>query len=166
MCDDEDVRASEQPGTASDRPVEDPDDDTPKEACGVFGVYAPGQPVAHLTYLGLYALQHRGQESAGMAVSNGETLMVQKDMGLVAHVFDDIKLATLRGHLAIGGWTHVGLAGARDRSSICGSDSWLSPPGTVRHLNRQRLLRISKGRPARLPFFLGRMRRAKRLSYT
>ena len=45
------------------------DDDTPKEACGVFGVFAPGQPVAHLTYLGLYALQHRGQESAGMAVS-------------------------------------------------------------------------------------------------
>jgi amidophosphoribosyltransferase len=44
---------------------------TPKEACGVFGVYAPGQPVAHLTYLGLYALQHRGQESAGMAVSDG-----------------------------------------------------------------------------------------------
>ena len=43
-------------------------DDTPKEACGVFGIYAPGQPVAHLTYLGLYALQHRGQESAGMAV--------------------------------------------------------------------------------------------------
>ncbi len=114
MCDDEDVRASEQPGTASDRPVEDPDDDTPKEACGVFGVYAPGQPVAHLTYLGLYALQHRGQESAGMAVSNGETLMVQKDMGLVAHVFDDIKLATLRGHLAIG----------HTRYSTTGSSTW------------------------------------------
>ena len=114
MCDDEDVRASEQPGTASDRPVDDPDDDTPKEACGVFGVYAPGQPVAHLTYLGLYALQHRGQESAGMAVSNGETLMVQKDMGLVAHVFDDIKLATLRGHLAIG----------HTRYSTTGSSTW------------------------------------------
>ena len=54
-------------------------DDTPKEACGVFGVFAPGQPVAHLTYLGLYALQHRGQESAGMAVSDGETLTVVKE---------------------------------------------------------------------------------------
>ena len=118
MCDDEDVRASEQPGTASDR-VDGSvgagaDDDTPKEACGVFGVYAPGQPVAHLTYLGLYALQHRGQESAGMAVSNGETLMVQKDMGLVAHVFDDIKLASLRGHLAIG----------HTRYSTTGSSTW------------------------------------------
>ena len=119
MCDDEHVRASEQPGTASDHPVgpsdgTDADDDTPKEACGVFGVYAPGQPVAHLTYLGLYALQHRGQESAGMAVSNGETLMVQKDMGLVAHVFDDIKLASLRGHLAIG----------HTRYSTTGSSTW------------------------------------------
>ena len=52
-------------------------------ACGVFGVYAPGQTVAHLTYLGLYALQHRGQESAGIAVSDGETITVVKDMGLV-----------------------------------------------------------------------------------
>ena len=119
MCDDEHVRASEQPGTASDHPVgpsdgTDADDDTPKEACGVFGVYAPGQPVAHLTYLGLYALQHRGQESAGMAVSNGETLMVQKDMGLVAHVSADIKLASLRGHLAIG----------HTRYSTTGSSTW------------------------------------------
>ena len=56
-------------GTGARAPA--PDDDTPKEACGVFGVYAPSQPVAHLTYLGLYALQHRGQESAGMAVSDG-----------------------------------------------------------------------------------------------
>ncbi len=129
MCDDEHVRASEQPDPVAAQlvghpdeghlevgplDVGQPDDDTPKEACGVFGVYAPGQPVAHLTYLGLYALQHRGQESAGMAVSNGETLMVQKDMGLVAHVFDDIKLATLRGHLAIG----------HTRYSTTGSSTW------------------------------------------
>ena len=58
-------------------------------ACGVFGVYAPGQGVAHLTYLGLYALQHRGQESAGIAVSDGQTITVSKDMGLVTQVFDE-----------------------------------------------------------------------------
>src|SRR5687768_14659353 len=50
-------------------PLRDPDDDAPKEACGVFGIYAPGRAVAHLTFDGMFALQHRGQESAGMAVS-------------------------------------------------------------------------------------------------
>ncbi|HEV2369042.1 MAG TPA: amidophosphoribosyltransferase [Acidimicrobiales bacterium] len=73
-----------------------------KEACGVFGVYAPGQPVAFLTYDGLYSLQHRGQESAGMAVSDGDTIMVVKDMGLVSNVFDERTLTPLQGHLAIG----------------------------------------------------------------
>ena len=67
------------------------------EACGVFGVYAPGQPVAKLTYFGLFALQHRGQESAGIAVSDGETITVVKDMGLVTQVFDERKLAPLDG---------------------------------------------------------------------
>ena len=71
-------------------------------ACGVFGVYAPGQAVAHLTYLGLYALQHRGQESAGIAVSDGQTITVSKDMGLVTQVFDERRLAPLDGHLSIG----------------------------------------------------------------
>ena len=55
----------------------------PREACGVFGVMAPGSSVAHQTYLGLYALQHRGQESAGIAVSDGSNVTVVKDMGLV-----------------------------------------------------------------------------------
>lgn len=85
-----------------------------REACGVFGVYAPGEAVAKLTYLGLYALQHRGQESAGIAVSNGRSVHVLKDMGLVAQVFDDTKLAGLHGHLAIG---HV-------RYSTTGSSTW------------------------------------------
>ena len=89
-------------------------DDAPKEACGVFGVYAPGQPVAHLVYLGLHALQHRGQESAGMAVSDGETITVVKDMGLVTHAFDDRTLAGLPGHLAIG----------HTRYSTTGSSTW------------------------------------------
>ena len=78
------------------------EDGKPTEACGVFGLYAPDQPVAHLTYLGLFALQHRGQESAGMAVSDGHDLTVVKDQGLVTSVFDDRSLAGLVGHLAIG----------------------------------------------------------------
>ena len=77
-------------------------DDRIGEACGVFGVYAPNQDVAKLTYFGLFALQHRGQESAGIAVSDGETITVVKDMGLVTQVFDERRLAPLEGHLAIG----------------------------------------------------------------
>ena len=65
-----------------------PDELGPKDACGVFGVWAPGEEVSKLTYFGLYALQHRGQESAGIAVSDGHHIVVYKDMGLVAQVFD------------------------------------------------------------------------------
>jgi amidophosphoribosyltransferase len=88
--------------------------DGPREACGVFAVHAPGQPVAHLTYYGLMALQHRGQESAGIAVSDGGEIFVTKDQGLVASVFDDQKLAALSGQLAIG---HC-------RYSTTGSSTW------------------------------------------
>ncbi|MCJ7745708.1 MAG: hypothetical protein MUP40_05400, partial [Actinobacteria bacterium] len=56
--------------------------DSPEEACGVFGVYAPGEEVGRETYFGLYALQHRGQESAGIAVTSGDGILVIKDMGL------------------------------------------------------------------------------------
>ncbi|MGH3370089.1 MAG: amidophosphoribosyltransferase, partial [Nocardioidaceae bacterium] len=80
----------------------DPHERGPQDACGVFGVWAPGEDVAKLTYFGLYALQHRGQESAGMAVSNGRQILVYKDMGLVSQVFDETSLNSLRGHLAIG----------------------------------------------------------------
>ncbi len=90
------------------------DDDSLKEACGVFGVYAPGQPVAQLTYLGMFALQHRGQEAAGMAVSDGNEIMVVKEQGLVATVFDDRTLAPLVGHLAIG----------HTRYSTTGASEW------------------------------------------
>ena len=58
--------------------------DSPEEACGVFGVWAPGEEVARVTYFGLYALQHRGQESAGIAVTSGDGILVVKDMGLVS----------------------------------------------------------------------------------
>jgi len=90
------------------------DEDSLREACGVFAVHAPGQSVASLTYLGLFALQHRGQEAAGMAVSDGELLTVVKDQGLVASVFNDRTLAGLHGHLAIG---HC-------RYSTTGSSTW------------------------------------------
>ena len=76
--------------------------DSPKEACGVFGVRDPRQPVAHLTYLGLFALQHRGQESAGIAVSDGAKILVDKDMGLVSAIFDEHRLRALPGTMAIG----------------------------------------------------------------
>ena len=79
----------------------DPQDQGPQDACGVFGVWAPGEDVAKLTYFGLYALQHRGQESAGIAVSNGRQILVYKDMGLVSQVFDESTLEALKGHLAV-----------------------------------------------------------------
>ena len=88
--------------------------DTVSDECGVFGVYAPGEAVANLTYYGLYALQHRGQESAGIAVSDGDSIVVFKDMGLVSQVFHDRHLTTLQGHIAIG---HV-------RYSTTGSTNW------------------------------------------
>jgi amidophosphoribosyltransferase len=76
--------------------------DKPEEACGVFAVMAAGQAVANLTYFGLYALQHRGQESAGIAVFEGEQVRLHKDMGLVSQVFDQDILERLPGTLAIG----------------------------------------------------------------
>jgi len=79
-----------------------PGSDNPREACGVFGVYGPGEDVARITFYGLYALQHRGQESAGIATSNGTDFNLRTGMGLVSQVFDEEDLAFLRGHIAIG----------------------------------------------------------------
>ena len=100
----------------------DPHDRGPQDACGVFGVWAPGEEVAKLSYFGLYALQHRGQESAGIAVSNGSQIMVFKDMGLVSQVFDEATLSSLRGHLAIG---HA-------RYSTAGASVWSNAQPTFR----------------------------------
>ncbi len=100
----------------------DPQDLGPQDACGVFGVWAPGEDVAKLTYFGLYALQHRGQESAGIAVSNGRQILVYKDMGLVSQVFDETTLAGLNGHLAIG---HA-------RYSTTGASTWENAQPTFR----------------------------------
>ena len=78
------------------------DDDAPREECGVFGIYAPGEDVARLTYFGLFALQHRGQESAGIMVSDGSQVKWYKEMGLVTQIFDERTLSQLQGHIAIG----------------------------------------------------------------
>ena len=76
--------------------------DRPEEACGVFAVYAPGEDVARLTYFGLHALQHRGQESAGIAVGDNDTVTVTKNLGLVSRVFKESDLDSLTGDVAIG----------------------------------------------------------------
>ncbi|GEL95931.1 amidophosphoribosyltransferase [Cellulomonas composti] len=98
-----------------------PDEKGPQDACGVFGVWAPGEEVAKLTYFGLYALQHRGQESAGIATSNGTQLLVYKDMGLVSQVFDETALNALQGHIAIG---HA-------RYSTTGASNWENAQPTL-----------------------------------
>lgn len=85
-----------------DSTISSPDSDHPQEHCGVIGIYAPGEDVARLTYFGLYALQHRGQESAGIASADGAEMYCQARMGLVAQVFDEPTLSHLPGHLAIG----------------------------------------------------------------
>jgi len=88
--------------------------ESPKEECGLFGVWAPGEDVSRLTFFGLFAQQHRGQESAGMAVSDGVNLLVYKELGLVSQVFDEATLGTLQGDLGIG----------HTRYSTTGSTTW------------------------------------------
>jgi amidophosphoribosyltransferase len=90
--------------------------------CGVVGIYAPGRQAADLASLGLFALQHRGQESAGVAVSDGEGVMVYKDLGMVAQVLDERRLPSLQGHLAI----------AHCRYSTTGSTVWENSQPTFR----------------------------------
>ena len=98
------------------------DDKAPQDACGVFGVWAPQEEVAKLTFYGLYALQHRGQESAGIAASDGERILIYTDMGLVSQVFTETDLASLTGELAIG---HC-------RYSTTGSSTWVNAQPTLR----------------------------------
>jgi amidophosphoribosyltransferase len=98
-----------------------PGEKGPQDACGVFGVWAPGEEVAKLSYFGLYALQHRGQESAGIATSDGSKIVVYKDMGLVSQVFNEAALNTLTGHIAVG----------HTRYSTTGSSSWQNAQPTL-----------------------------------
>ena len=98
-----------------------PGEKGPQDQCGVFGVWAPGEEVAKLTYFGLYALQHRGQESAGIATSTGEKILVYKDMGLVSQVFNEASLESLQGHIAVG---HA-------RYSTTGASHWRNAQPTL-----------------------------------
>src|SRR5215212_4186930 len=97
--------------------------DGPRDECGVFGVYAPERDVARLSYFGLFALQHRGQESAGIAVSEAGRLTALRDLGLVTQVFDERKLHGLHGQLAIG----------HTRYSTTGSSQWANAQPLVQH---------------------------------
>ena len=106
-----------------------PEDRPPRDACGVFGVWAPNEDVAKLAYYGLYALQHRGQESAGIAVSDGSRIVVHKEMGLVAQVFDEPALTALRGHIAVG---HC-------RYSTTGASVWANAQPTFRSTGKTSL---------------------------
>ena len=99
-----------------------PGEKGPQDACGVFGVWAPDEEVAKLTFYGLYALQHRGQESAGIAVSDGHNITVFKDMGLVSQVFTESALDSLHGYIAIG----------HTRYSTTGSSCWDNAQPTFR----------------------------------
>ena len=109
------------PRTSVQLPVAAPSDgmpldarDGPRDECGVFGVFAPESEVARLAYFALYALQHRGQESAGIATSEGGPIITLRDLGLVSQVFDESKLRALDGTMALG---HV-------RYSTTGSSAW------------------------------------------
>ena len=104
-----------------------PERDGPRDECGVFGVYAPEADVARLAYFALYALQHRGQESAGIATAEGGHVMTVRDLGLVSQVFDEQKLKALRGDLAVG---HV-------RYSTTGSGAWENAQPVWRSDRRQ-----------------------------
>jgi amidophosphoribosyltransferase len=104
-----------------------PDRDGPRDECGVFGVFAPESEVARLAYFGLFALQHRGQESAGIAACEGGHIMTVRDLGLVSQVFDEQKLRALTGDMALG---HV-------RYSTTGSSAWENAQPVYRSDRRQ-----------------------------
>src|SRR5919112_3796484 len=100
----------------------------PRDECGVFGIYAPDHDVARLAYFALYALQHRGQESAGIATTDvGGNIMTLRDLGLVSQVFDEQKLRALPGDLALG---HV-------RYSTTGSSAWENAQPSYRSDHRE-----------------------------
>lgn len=101
----------------SDLNLDDQGEQEPREECGVFGVWAPGEDVAKLSYFGLFALQHRGQEAAGIGVGDGDRLVVFKDMGLVSNIFDESILNSLHGSVAVG-HTRYSTAGGKEWANV------------------------------------------------
>ncbi|MBN4064308.1 amidophosphoribosyltransferase [Dehalococcoides mccartyi] len=89
-------------------------DDKPHEECGIVGVYVPGEEVARTTFFGLFALQHRGQESAGIATSQGDKIHIKAQMGLVSQVFREETLSGLPGHLGIGHTRYSTMGGSKE----------------------------------------------------
>src|SRR3990172_203010 len=120
--------------------------------CGIVGVHAPGQEAAGLASLALFALQHRGQESAGVAVSDGEGVMVYKDLGMVAQVLDERRLPSLRGHLAI----------AHCRYSTTGSTLWENSQPSYRLGPRRAVAAGHNGNLVNTGQLLERLRGGKR----
>ncbi len=94
-----------------------PQCDRPREACGVVGVYAPGEDVARIAYFGIFALQHRGQESAGIATTDGVRFSLHASMGLVAQVFKETDLGRLTGHMAIGHTRYSTMGASRKQNA-------------------------------------------------
>ena len=109
--------AEHDPNTSTPLSTDPSQDPEPREECGVFGVWAPGEEVSKLTYFGLFALQHRGQEAAGIAVGDEDRIVVFKDMGLVSNVFDESILSSLHGNVAVG-HTRYSTAGGKEWSNV------------------------------------------------
>jgi amidophosphoribosyltransferase len=106
---------------AYDEEADQPAGDVLHEACGVTGIYARNADVARLAYFGLYALQHRGQESAGIAVGNGSTLDGHREMGLIGGIFDESILGNMKGHVSVG-HTRYSTSGA---SAVCNAQPFI-----------------------------------------
>ncbi|APT91956.1 amidophosphoribosyltransferase [Corynebacterium phocae] len=97
--------------------LDDHGENAPQDECGVFGIWAPGEEVSKLTYFGLFALQHRGQEAAGIAVGDEDRILVFKDMGLVANIFDESTLNSLQGNVGVG-HTRYSTAGGKEWANV------------------------------------------------
>lgn len=124
-------------------------DDQAHDECGVFGVWAPGEDVAKITYYGLFALQHRGQEAAGIAVGDGDQVVVFKDLGLVSQVFDEQSLQALQGHLAVGHTRYSTAGGVKwensqpiFRTTSADTDVALAHNGNL--INHRQLMKVAR----------------------
>src|SRR5688572_33074616 len=110
------MTSEQRPAPAPDE-IGIPDRDGPRDECGVFGVYAPGKDVARLAYFALFALQHRGQESAGIATCESGHITTLRDLGLVSQVFNEANLRGLTGNMAVAHVRYSTTGSSADRKS-------------------------------------------------